>query len=215
MDYQSCPRRPERLPIPGHDLDGSEDMVSTPGRLLWLGRGYLVMAIVLVAAIIALPRLTSHATRPADDLEPDNHLGGGTVTRYELLRLWLPRALTDLAKRQSQSQVVRDHGELKRFLERGKQEDSWYALTSRVHQVNGGFVDLTVIRRPYQEPQHFPELLAVLATAVGNPPRDLDTDFSTASITIIPEDLRKREARQVLSELLSHPPSPAAPGPTR
>jgi hypothetical protein len=219
MHTRRRPPRPEMIPVPRHDPIGSGEVVSTPRRLLkrllMLAWDKIVLAIVLVAAVIGLPGLASHATRPAEDLEPDNHSGGGIITRYELLRLWLPEVLNDLAQRQSQSPVVRVHRDLKRFLELRTQEDLWYALTTRGHQVDGRFVDLTFIRRPYHEPQVFPEFLAVLATAAGNPPRGPDSYLSTVSITIIPVELGKREAREVISDLLGNSPSPAAQGRTR
>ena len=152
MDNRRSPPRPAMIPVPGHDLAGSGEVVSTPGppvkRFLRLGCDQILMAIVLVAAVMGLPRLASHATRPADDLEPDNRADGGLVIRYELLRLWLPQTLIDQAKRQSRSPVVHVHADLKRFLELRNQEDLWYALTVRAHQVNGGFDDVTFIRRP-------------------------------------------------------------------
>jgi len=90
---------------------------------------------------------------------------------------------------------------LKRFLGLRNQEDLWYALTTRAHQVNGRFVDLSVIRHPYHDPQDFPELLAVLAAAAGVPTRGLGSDFSTASVHIIPAESGKREPREVMVEL--------------
>lgn len=207
------------IPVLGHDLVRLGDVVSASGRplkrFLRLGCDQILMVIVLVAAVMGLPRLASHATQPADDLEPDNRADGGLVIRYEWLRLWLPQTLTDLAKRQSRSPVVRVHADLKRFLELRNQEDLWYALTVRAHQVDGGFADVTFIRRPYHDSQRFPKFLAVLATAAGNPPHDPDSDFSTASVSIFPDELGKREARQVLSERLGIPPSHPAQGRTR
>ena len=141
-------------------------------------------------------------------LEPADRPGSGIIVRSELLRLWLPQTLTELAKRQSQFRVVRTHEELQRFLELQDRKDLWYALTMRGHQVNGDFVDITFIRWPYDDPLHFPELLEILATAAGNPPRDPDADFSTASVHIIANDSLNREPREVIAELLGHPSEP-------
>jgi hypothetical protein len=132
-----------------------------------------------------------------------------------LLDLWLHETLVELAGEPFRAQVVRNHQDLKRLLELRNQQDLWYALTAQGHQVNGGFVDLTVIRRPYHDPQFSSEFQAVLATAGGNPPRYPDTDFSTASIHLNPAELAKREPRRAIAELFRQPLAPAAQGRAR
>jgi hypothetical protein len=129
-----------------------------------------------------------------------------------VLHLWLPETLIELASRQAQSPVVRDPGEMRRYLELREQECLWFALTTRGHQVNGEFVDMTVIRRPYQEPHLFPELRAMLAKAAGNPPRDPTAELSTASVHIMTEESWKREPREVIGELLAHLSPPVVQG---
>ena len=87
--------------------------------------------------------------------------------------MWLPKTLTELARRQFQSLVaIRTHDELRRFLEGVDQKEFWYALTVRTYQVNGDIEDLTLIRWPYTDPEHFGEFAAVLALAGGNLPAD-------------------------------------------
>jgi hypothetical protein len=206
------PRIPERFGAPaaieptaaGRAL---QRLAASWGQTLVIG--------ILVAAAIGLIRLASHATRPHQELGSDEPPGGGVVVRYEFVHLWLPETLIELAGEPSRARVVRDHQDLKRLLELRNQQDLWYGLTARGHQVNGGFVDLTVIRRPYHDPQYFSEFLAVLAAAGGDPPRDPVSDFSTASIRLIPAELAKREPCGAITELLSQPPTPAAQGRTR
>jgi hypothetical protein len=181
-------------------------------RLLTSRGGTLRIVIAIAMATIALTRLAPHAARPDRELEADEPLGDGMVVRYELLDLWLPETLFELAREPSRAPALRDHQDLKRVLELRNEQDLWYALTERAHQVDGGFVDITVIRRPYHDPEWFPEFLAVLATVGGDPPRDSDTDFSTASIHIIPVELATREPRGAIAELLIQPLTPAAHG---
>jgi len=200
---------PRDAAIAPHDFSGSEDPIFTAGppprRFQSIWGGTIFTMIVFAAGVVGLARLSFHVARQAQELEPADRPGAGIIVRSELLRLWLPQTLTELAKRQSQSRVVRTHGELQRFLELQDQEDLWYAQTTRGHQVNGDFTDITVIRRPYDDPLHFPELLDILATAAGNPPSYPNADFSKASVHIIARDLLKCESREVMAELLRHP----------
>ena len=183
---------PRDAAIARYDLAGSEEPIRTSGppprrsRPGWADTFF--MMIVFAAGVIGLACLSFHVTRQDQELEPASRSGSGIIVRSEPIHLWLPRTLTELAQRQSQSRVVRTHEELRRFLEREGREDLWYAMTERGHQVNGGFVDITVIRRPYDDAAHFAELLAVLATAAGNPPRHPDADFSKLRFTSWPRN---------------------------
>jgi hypothetical protein len=183
------------------DADAVKRFLAPWGESAWIG-------VILAAAVIGLSHLGIHAPRPDPETEADDHSGRGTVVRNELLRIWLPETLSDLARRQSQCRVLQNHEELKQFLERDEQEELWYALTWRGHQANGGFADITVIRHPHREPQYFPEFLAVMATSAGNPPSGPDLDFSTGAVSLIPEGSRDRDAHEVMVELLRNPPPP-------
>ena len=74
----------------------------------------------------------------------------------------------------------------------------------RGYAANGEFSDLTYVRRPCDDRTHFQEVLAVLATAAGNPPRSTISDFSKASIHIIDDEFLDREPREVMEELLGY-----------
>jgi WD40 repeat protein len=131
--------------------------------------------------------------------------GDGIIVRSQVLRVWLPKTLTELAVRQFPSLVaIRTHDELRRFLEGVDQKDLWYALTVRSSLANGEIEDLTVIRWPYQDPDHFSESAAVLALAAGSVPIDQTVDFSTAALHFLPEDLTGRAPREIMGELLGH-----------
>jgi hypothetical protein len=203
---------PRDAAIAPRDFAGSEGPIFTasppPRRFPAIWGGTIFTMIVFAAGVMGLARLSVHVARQAQKLEPADRPGSGIIIRSELLRFWLPQTLTELAKRQSQFRVVRTHEELQRFLELHDRKDLWCALTVRGHQVNGNFVDLTFIRRPYDDPLHFPEFLNILATAAGNPPRDPAADFSTASVHIIANDSLNREPREVIAELLGDPSEP-------
>jgi hypothetical protein len=169
------------------------------------------MGTLILAAAIGISHLPSQATRPSRQLELDDGPAAGIIVRAELLHLWLPESLTELAGRQPESAVVPTHQELRSLLERLGQESLWYALTFRCHQVDGDAADVTFTRQPYDDPQYFQEFLAVLATAAGNPPRHSAADFSKATVHLIPGDLSKSQPREAMEELLSagtvRPPS--------
>jgi hypothetical protein len=185
--------------IARHDVDGRGRPTFAAGRFprrfltIWGDR--IFMAIVIVAAVIGLNGFASHVTRRAQEASSADGSGDGTVIHTEALHLWLPETLFSRTT----------HESLQQFLERPGQENIWYALTMRGHQVNGAFSDITIIRRPCNDPDHLPELLDILATAGGNPPSDPIVDFSTAAVHIIDEELAKREPSEVIAELLRHP----------
>jgi hypothetical protein len=175
------------------------------GRLLrsWVDKGVLVG--VILASGIGLTLLDSHVIRPGRRLEPAYHPGSGVSVRAEVLHLWLPVALIDLARRESRSSLAQADQELRISLERRGQQNQWYALTTRFHQANGGVAEITFIRRPYREPQHFREFLDVLARAAPIPPRDPTLNYYRAELHILPRELTEREPREVIDELLSKP----------
>jgi hypothetical protein len=161
------------------------------------------MGTLIMAVAIGFSHLSSRATRPSRERELDHSPSAGLAERVELLRLWLPESLMELAGRQPDSAVVHTHQELRSLLERLGQESVWYALTFRCHQVDCNVSDVTFIRQPYNDPQYFPEFLAVLATAAGNPPRHLGADFSKVNVYLIPGELLKGQPREAMEVLIS------------
>jgi hypothetical protein len=91
------------------------------------------------------------------------------------------------------------------FLELRKREGLWYALTTRMHQVNGGFADITVVKRPYDHPRGLSEFLDLLAKLSGDIPSDSTADFSNVTIRVVPDVLSKGNPRAVIVELLGRP----------
>jgi hypothetical protein len=175
------------------------------------------MVFLLVAPVIGFTWLDSRASRPSQVLEPDDKPGSGVTVRAEVLQLWLPETLIELAGHRPESLVPQTHHELQSSLERRRQEKLWYALTTRGYQVNGGIADITFIRHPYWAPQHFQEFLDVLATVAGNPPRYPALHYSGAEVHILSGELSEREPSAVVEELLSRqfPPFERSQGSSR
>jgi hypothetical protein len=189
--------------IAPYGVDASEERtfvaVKSPRRFLTIWRDRIFMTIVIIAAIMALNRFASHVAQQAQKPTSADGPNAGIIIRTEMLDVWLPQTLFERPKHQSLQQFLELHG----------QENIWYALNVRGHQVNGVFADILIIRRPCRDPDHLPELLDILATTSGDPPSDPKFDFSQAAVHIIAEDLARRQPAEVISELLRHP-SPAA-----
>jgi hypothetical protein len=173
-------------------------------RFLSIRGGNILTMIVIVAAVTALTRFATHMTRQPQECEPVDATSAGIIVRSELLRLWLPRTLAELAKRQAQSPFVRTRDDLQQFLDLQHQQDLWYALTIRAYEVNGIFSDVTYIRKA-GDSLYFRELLDILATAAGNPPYSPTSDLSRASVHVIADQFMKGEPREVMAELLAYP----------
>ena len=129
------------------------------------------------------------------------------VIRSEVIRLYLPRTLIELANHQTQQPPLQTHEELRRSLEARHHRDLWYALTVRGFQVNGEFADTTFIRRPYAEPDRFAEFLEIMAAATVSP-LDLGKNLSSATVHLIPDELSERDPREVITELIGQSPPP-------
>ena len=73
------------------------------------------------------------------------------------------------------------------------------------HQVNGGFGEITQIRRLGDAAAHLDEFQAVMATAAGRAPLRVREDFSHATVEVIPDTLRAADAREAITALLAQP----------
>ncbi len=179
------------------------DMVTWPrlGRQLrsW-GEKLLMLSVVLA---VGITWIDLREARPGRALEADAIPDSGYIIRIEVIGVWLPDTLIDLARQPAGPCSAQSHQDLRTVLERSGQQNLWFALTTRHHQINGGAENLTYIRYPYLEPDHFRELLNVLAIAAGKPPLDPSRFESGCAVHIVPEELSDREPRAVVEQLLS------------
>jgi hypothetical protein len=165
----------------------------------------VVLATALVATAIGFSWLDTRVNRAGGRLEAVDRPGSGVNVRAQVLHVWLPQSMIDIARSNSASPIAQSHQELPTALERRVEENRWYALTTRGYQANGDVADIILIRRPDREPQHFQELediLASLASATGDPPRDPSSRYFGAKLHILPRELIEREPRAVIEELL-------------
>jgi hypothetical protein len=156
---------------------------------------------VMIAPILGL----IWAGSPTAATAPEERPGSGLVVRIEVTAIWMPEALRDLGWHEASLLVARSPQELEAYLAQHGWKTAWYALTGRGHQVNGGFADITRIRRLSEAADHLDELQAVMATAAGRPPRYEGRDFSHARVEIIPNTLRAVDPREAITLLMAEP----------
>jgi hypothetical protein len=166
----------------------------------------IVQKLLLICAIgggsLALTHVALQSAHRDRKFKPGNDADGGIITRTELLQLWLPGTLIDLAQHQTGPSCMRTHQELQRILDGRQQRNLWYALTFRAYQVNGRFEDLTFIRWPYIDSARFPELLDILGVAAGEPPSDANFGSSTPTVSVLPDRLLNHDPREVMRKAM-------------
>jgi hypothetical protein len=203
---------PRNTAIAPDDFARASDPIFIAGpperRVLRNWAGSAGMLMMIVSGVIGLHRFSLQVTGRAQPADPTNLPDAGLIVRSELIHVWLPETLSGFATRQSRPKAFRTHDELRNYLERQDNEKLWYALKFRTHQVDGGVLDVTFIRWPYDDAIHFNELLDVLATAAGNPPEDADPDYSRATVQVIDPSSLNSDAREAIAELLRDPPLP-------
>jgi len=155
--------------------------------------GNLMIVVVFVTTAIGLVHFNAVVPQPGAAPEFNDPPGSGVIVRSEVIHLWLPEILVDPARHEFPALAARTHQELKKALERRGQEKLWYAITVRGHQVNDRATDISFIRYPYREPDHLQELMDILATVAGIPPRHPSADYSAAIVHIMPASMSQRE----------------------
>jgi hypothetical protein len=157
--------------------------------------------VIGIAAIVVLVSVSFKAGAPESEDLP----GSGIIVRAEVTGLWIPGALHDVAQSEAGAPVFLSQGALVTELKRRGLKDTWYALTYRVHKVNGDFEVITQIRRLSEAADRLDELEAVMAAVAGRPPRYEGLDFSDAKVEIIPETLQAVDLREAVIRLLAEP----------
>lgn len=176
-------------------------------RRLLSWRDTFFSLIVIGGGVLGLILFSFKVARRDAESAASNFPGAGIVVRSELVHLWLPQTLLELARGDSRSSMVRTHADLRRWLESDGRKDLWYAITTRGYQVNGELREGTVIRWPYNDATHFAELLDTLATADESPPRSFGPDNAKPRIHILPEELLEHDPRAVMADLLRNFPT--------
>jgi hypothetical protein len=161
-----------------------------------------------MAIAYSLPPRAVQAPQLGREQEGDDRPGGGITIHNQVLELWLPQKLVDLAKREPGSVVVQTHPELQRILERQQDQEMVYAITIRAHQANGGAANITFLRCPYRERETLSEFRDIMATAAGSPPRTPMTDYSCTKILVMHSAMTRVELFEAIQ-------ASSAPGKSR
>lgn len=157
-------------------------------------------AILLVVALIVIVGGSGQPSGPTQGEEcVEVHTGSGTITHSEVIHLWLPESVWELAS--PQAPILRDPHDLRRYLQRLSRQDLRYAVTIRGHQGNGDYFDIHFIRTPCDYLVHFQELLNVLADVSVIPGHETAANFPGASTHVVSEEILRRKPSAILKEL--------------
>jgi hypothetical protein len=157
--------------------------------------------VVGIAGIVGLVSVSFQAGAPG----PDDSGGSGIIVRTEVTALWIPRALHDLAQSEAGAAVFLSPEALLTELRCRGLNAAWYALTFRVHQINGESAEITQIRRLSDAADYLDEIQAVMATAADRTPRPEDGGFSHARVDVIPDTLQAVDPREAVTRLMAEP----------
>jgi hypothetical protein len=169
-----------------------------PRRLILQGATTGV-ALFFAAAMFGASWWNSNSHRSGLSSDAGNFPGAGFLVRCDPTHLWTSEPFQELVRSSSQQWVAGDFNDFRRFLERRHLENLRYGVTYRGLQVNGRYSEITYIRRPYDDPRYFQELLDVLSGAGEEP--DRFTDQQNLPVHIIPESLLDSEASSMLAEM--------------
>lgn len=200
--YNACKVQSLILPTASETVDRREGLTAFRWflRLLHVWGEKTGMLLLFASVMMGLVWLDSYLARPDQGVVGDDYPGAGIVVRSKQLHLWLPETVRELASPQSQVQTIRDHKDLRRFLESRHQESLRYAVTTRAYQANGGHSDITFIRRPYEDPHYFQEFLEILGDSGGKQDDNMVAGFLGASVHMIPKERLNRSPSEMITE---------------
>jgi hypothetical protein len=184
------------------DFDPSVTCGRVTNRIGSVLEGRLILGIVVVAGVFGLIRFAGHIAQQDQAHSSADSLAFVSVDHYEVVRIWVPAPLVELARSPARSVVTRSHADLRRFLENSHEQALWYAFTNRMYQRDGSYSDCTYLRHPYDDPVLLPELAHLLAGVHNRPPEWEIGVYAHTSFGVVPDQLVKREWRLVVGQLL-------------
>jgi hypothetical protein len=180
---------------------------------LWslLGRLFRPVVALLLAGVVItcvagwLVAPPGQWLRPGADHEVDDRPGDRISVSVRVAHIWLPDRLVSLARRESWLLPEERHQQLRKILEGEDWRVLFYAFTVQVLQANGRVESFHFIRYPFRVPENVQELLDVMATAAGSPPKYPTSDYySAAAVHVVPAGM---SPQQLISSLKTAAPS--------
>jgi hypothetical protein len=174
-----------------------------------IGSTMLTAAVRLFLTVGAASPVTLLILRPiwvgpfAESPAPVEPPGSGVNSKTEVVVIWMPRSLLDLARDQTGSSMHRSPEDLQTYLEQHGWRTAWYALTYRAHQVDGRSAEITQIRLLTEAAEHLDEFQAVMAAAARRPTRLEGWDHSRANVVVIPDAFQCVDPREAITALMT------------
>src|SRR4051794_13105373 len=122
---------------------------------------------VMAATVVLLPNPDLHSPRPGSPQRGDDRPDGEIAVMSQVLDVWLPEPLVELANRELRPSGMNGLEGLKKTLGREECQGLFHAFTVRSFQSDSDAVIVTYVRYPSRVSEHFQELLDLLATAAG------------------------------------------------
>jgi hypothetical protein len=153
----------------------------------------LLFGVVIAGAAGWLAPPPGPGPRPAAQHELDERPWHSIAVSAHVAHIWLPEPLVELAKRESRALSEQRRQQLQRILNAQDSRGVFYAFTIQIRQANGRVGNIQFLRYPVREPENVQELLDLMATAAGNPPRYRTTDYSMAVVHVVPAETSRQE----------------------
>ncbi len=163
-------------------------------------RDKLVTLAVMLAGILALGSMCAYVTPTQPTSARSALSSSGVPSRVEVSTIYLPPEFVALCKLPPGAAEIQSHDGLRVYLEDRGMEVAWYAITTQSFGP-GAATTLTSFCRPFDSPDRFEQFLDVLATAAGDPPSYPGTDYSTARIVVMPDEIARSEPAEAMAKL--------------
>jgi hypothetical protein len=124
----------------------------------------------------------------------------GLTIRSEILTIYAPQALVELAKAHPE---ITTNDELARLI-RAAKLNVWFAIVARNHQANGFFTDIPIWYRPGERPECFDDAKAALRMLARDRRGPGIMAYTNARTEVIDDAMMKIEPAEGLRQLLTH-----------
>jgi hypothetical protein len=154
--------------------------------------------IMALCALIGTAGLFSFGRHVWNSSAPQTERSGITV-RSEILIIYAPKALIDVAKAHAE---ITTNDELVRLI-REAMLNVWFATVTRLHQANGFFTDIPIWYRPGQRPERSDNAKAALRMLAGDRRGHGILAYTNARTEVIDDAMMEMDPAEGLRQLLT------------